>query len=134
MILLVRGTLGAAIGLRWAVVAMSGLFWVGLVILFFAPETRGGSCRSEGAGRWASARTSAGAILLRKVVGVVGERALPRGENIGGRDPPAPLEKGERSCGRAAQALLLVGLGLVGANPRRMVFSVTQRVSRNSSR
>jgi hypothetical protein len=41
MILLVRGTLGAAIGLRWAVVAMSSLFWVGLVILLFAPETRG---------------------------------------------------------------------------------------------
>jgi MFS family permease len=41
LILLVRGTLGSAIGLRWAVVAMSGLFWVGLVILHFAPETRG---------------------------------------------------------------------------------------------
>jgi hypothetical protein len=41
LILLVRGTLGAAIGLRWAAVAMSGLFWVGLVIVFFAPETRG---------------------------------------------------------------------------------------------
>jgi MFS family permease len=41
VILLVRGTIGAAIGLRWAVVAMSGLFWVGLAILWFAPETRG---------------------------------------------------------------------------------------------
>jgi MFS family permease len=41
LILLVRGTIGAAIGLRWAVVAMSGLFWVGLFILLFAPETRG---------------------------------------------------------------------------------------------
>ena len=41
MILLVRGTIGAAIGLRWAVVAMSGLFWIGLLILLFAPETRG---------------------------------------------------------------------------------------------
>ncbi len=41
VILLVRGMLGAAIGLRWAVVAMSGLFWVGLAILWFAPETRG---------------------------------------------------------------------------------------------
>ena len=40
-ILIVRGTLGSALGLRWAVVAMSGLFWVGLVILIFAPETRG---------------------------------------------------------------------------------------------
>jgi MFS family permease len=41
VILLVRGTIGSALGLRWAVVAMSGLFWVGLAILWFAPETRG---------------------------------------------------------------------------------------------
>jgi MFS family permease len=41
MILLVRGTIGAAIGLRWAAVALSGLFWIGLVLLLFAPETRG---------------------------------------------------------------------------------------------
>ena len=41
VILLVRGTIGAALGLRWAVVAMSGLFWVGLLILLVAPETRG---------------------------------------------------------------------------------------------
>jgi MFS family permease len=41
LILLVRGALGTAIGLRWAVVAMSGLFWVGLIILWFAPETQG---------------------------------------------------------------------------------------------
>ncbi len=41
LILLVRGMIGSAIGLRWAVVAMSGLFWVGLIILLFAPETRG---------------------------------------------------------------------------------------------
>jgi hypothetical protein len=41
MILLVRGTIGAALGLRWAVLAMSGLFWVGLLILLFAPEARG---------------------------------------------------------------------------------------------
>ncbi len=41
VILLVRGTIGAALGLRWAVVAMSGLFWVGLLILMVAPETRG---------------------------------------------------------------------------------------------
>jgi MFS family permease len=40
-ILIVRGTLGSALGLRWAVVAMSGLFWVGLLILLFAPETKG---------------------------------------------------------------------------------------------
>ena len=36
LILLVRGTIGGAIGQRWAVVEMSGLFWVGLVILLFA--------------------------------------------------------------------------------------------------
>jgi hypothetical protein len=41
LVLLVRGSLGASLGLRWAVVVMSGLFWVGLVILRFAPETRG---------------------------------------------------------------------------------------------
>jgi MFS family permease len=41
VILLVRGTLGSALGLRWAVVAMSGLFWVGLLVLVFAPETKG---------------------------------------------------------------------------------------------
>jgi hypothetical protein len=41
VILLVRGTLGSALGLRWAVVVMSGLFWVGLLILILAPETRG---------------------------------------------------------------------------------------------
>jgi MFS family permease len=40
-ILLVRGTLGSALGLRWAVVVLSGLFWIGLLILVFAPETRG---------------------------------------------------------------------------------------------
>jgi MFS family permease len=41
VILLVRGSLGSALGLRWAVVVLSGLFWVGLLILVFAPETRG---------------------------------------------------------------------------------------------
>ena len=41
LILLVRGMIGPAIGLVLAVVAKSGLFWVGLVILIFAPETRG---------------------------------------------------------------------------------------------
>jgi len=40
-ILIVRGTLGSALGLRGAVVAMSGLFWIGLIILIFAPETQG---------------------------------------------------------------------------------------------
>jgi predicted MFS family arabinose efflux permease len=40
-ILIVRGQLGSALGLRWAVVVLSGLFWVGLLILVFAPETRG---------------------------------------------------------------------------------------------
>ncbi len=40
-ILIVRGTLGAPLGLRGAVVVLSGLFWVGLVILLFAPETSG---------------------------------------------------------------------------------------------
>ena len=41
VILLIRGTLGSMLGLRWAVVAISSLFWVGLMILIFAPETRG---------------------------------------------------------------------------------------------
>jgi hypothetical protein len=41
VILLVRGSLGASLGLRRAVVLMSGLFWLGLIILLFAPETRG---------------------------------------------------------------------------------------------
>ncbi len=41
VILLVRGSLGSALGLRWAVVVLSGLFWVGLLILKFAPETHG---------------------------------------------------------------------------------------------
>lgn len=41
LILIVRGLLGASLGLRWAVVAMSSLFLVGLVLLLFAPETRG---------------------------------------------------------------------------------------------
>jgi MFS family permease len=40
-ILVVRGTLGSALGLREAVVVLSGLFWVGLVILIIAPETSG---------------------------------------------------------------------------------------------
>ncbi len=40
-LLLVRGELGARFGLRTAVVAMTSLFLVGLVLLLFAPETRG---------------------------------------------------------------------------------------------
>lgn len=41
LILLVRGDLGARIGLRWAVVALSGLFWIGLLLIWVAPETKG---------------------------------------------------------------------------------------------
>jgi hypothetical protein len=41
IILLIRGTLGSMLGMRWAVVAISSLFLVGLVLLVFAPETRG---------------------------------------------------------------------------------------------
>ncbi|MFO0908041.1 MAG: MFS transporter [Isosphaeraceae bacterium] len=40
-VLLVRGYLGEWLGLRWAVVAIAGLFLVGLILLQFAPETRG---------------------------------------------------------------------------------------------
>jgi MFS family permease len=40
-ILIVRAMLGSALGLRWAVVVLSGLFWVGLVLLRFIPETHG---------------------------------------------------------------------------------------------
>ena len=48
VILLVRGTLGAAIGMRWAVVAMSGLFWVGLLILLVrARDCAGRNCRNR---------------------------------------------------------------------------------------
>ncbi len=36
-----RGTIAAHLGLRWAVVAMSGLFVVGLALLIVAPETKG---------------------------------------------------------------------------------------------
>ncbi len=39
--LLVRGSLAASLGLRLAVVAMSGLFVVGLALLMIAPETKG---------------------------------------------------------------------------------------------
>ncbi|MGP0064890.1 MAG: MFS transporter [Isosphaeraceae bacterium] len=41
VILIIRGSLGEILGMRWAVVAISSLFWIGLVILIFAPETRG---------------------------------------------------------------------------------------------
>jgi MFS family permease len=40
-ILLVRGQLGSWLGMRTAVVAMSGLFLVGLLLVGLAPETRG---------------------------------------------------------------------------------------------
>src|SRR5262249_47987541 len=41
VILLVRGSLGSTLGLRWAVALISCLFWIGLVLLYFAPETNG---------------------------------------------------------------------------------------------
>lgn len=43
VMILVRGWLGSELGLRWAVVAMSSLFLVGLLLLWRAPETRGRS-------------------------------------------------------------------------------------------
>lgn len=39
-VLLVRGALAASLGMRYAVVAVSGLFLVGLAVLAVAPETR----------------------------------------------------------------------------------------------
>jgi MFS family permease len=41
VILIIRGSLGSMLGMRWAVVGISSLFGVGLIILLFAPETRG---------------------------------------------------------------------------------------------
>jgi hypothetical protein len=41
VILLVRGTLGARLGMPRAATTISCLFWIGLVILWFVPETRG---------------------------------------------------------------------------------------------
>jgi MFS family permease len=41
VVLLVRGKLGALFGMRWAVVAISSLFAIGLILLIFTPETRG---------------------------------------------------------------------------------------------
>lgn len=43
VMILIRGWLGTELGLRWAVVAMSSLFLVGLALLWAAPETRGRS-------------------------------------------------------------------------------------------
>jgi hypothetical protein len=40
-LMVVRGLLGARFDFRWAVVAMSVLFLVGLALLAIAPETRG---------------------------------------------------------------------------------------------
>jgi MFS family permease len=40
-VLLLKGSLGAHLGLRGAAVAMSCLFWIGLLLLRFAPETGG---------------------------------------------------------------------------------------------
>jgi hypothetical protein len=40
VMLLVRGQLRDLLGLRWAVTVMASLFLVGLVLLFFAPETK----------------------------------------------------------------------------------------------
>ncbi|MFO0951942.1 MAG: MFS transporter [Isosphaeraceae bacterium] len=40
-VLLVRGALGASLGMRYGVVVLSGLFLVGLAVLAFVPETRG---------------------------------------------------------------------------------------------
>ena len=42
VILVIRGNLGQHLGMPRAAAAISCLFWVGLVILYFAPETRGG--------------------------------------------------------------------------------------------
>ncbi len=39
--LLVRGGLGRWLGMPMAATAISSLFWVGLILLYFAPETRG---------------------------------------------------------------------------------------------
>ena len=41
VMLIVRGGLGSRLGMPMAATAISGLFWVGLVLLCFAPETRG---------------------------------------------------------------------------------------------
>jgi len=44
-ILIVRGTLGSALGLRGAVVAMSSLFWIELIIRISAPQDAGKRAR-----------------------------------------------------------------------------------------
>ncbi len=41
VLLIIRGYLGAVLGLRLAVVAMASLFAVGLIVICFLPETRG---------------------------------------------------------------------------------------------
>ena len=41
VMLLIRGELGAHLGMARAASVISGLFWVGLIVLWFAPETRG---------------------------------------------------------------------------------------------
>jgi MFS family permease len=41
LMLLIRGELGAHLGMARAATIISGLFWVGLILLWFAPETRG---------------------------------------------------------------------------------------------
>jgi hypothetical protein len=41
VILIARGRLGFLLGLPWAATAISGLFWIGLVIIWFLPETGG---------------------------------------------------------------------------------------------
>jgi MFS family permease len=40
-VLLIRGALGERLGLRYAVTALASVFLIGLVLLVFAPETRG---------------------------------------------------------------------------------------------
>jgi MFS family permease len=41
LMMLIRGELGVYLGMPRAATAISGLFWIGLIILYFAPETRG---------------------------------------------------------------------------------------------
>lgn len=41
IIMVVRGSLGASLGMAGAAAAISALFWIGLVLVWFVPETRG---------------------------------------------------------------------------------------------